>query len=403
VPPVFITGFRLFNKPVPIGKNEILEQNIILTNEIDLKEAQNFFTFEFTTLNYRQTEKNKYQYKLEGFQDEWIDAAGERIASFTNLSPGEYVFRVRASYNDDICNMEGTAIKIIIIPPFYKTNWFIGIMILLGTSSIVGYNRHQKLKAKKQKAELERIINEKTNEVKIQSEEILAKSEQEKIVNWITKGLAYFGEIMSKHKGTPETLGKEVLTHLAKYVEASQGTLALAIKEDIQDVHLKIVAGYCVNKDRLIEKRIDVDQGLIGATYRDSKKQYLTNLPKDYIKVESGLGDVTPISLLLLPLKTDDGEMHGVVELAFLKEVSETTQTFLDKVMSVIALNIHAARINHQTQILLQKSKEQTEELMAQEEEMRQNMEEMEATQEEFSRREIEYQVKIQELGGSLK
>jgi methyl-accepting chemotaxis protein len=177
----------------------------------------------------------------------------------------------------------------------------------------------------------------------------------------------------------------------------------LAIKEDIQDVHLKIVAGYCVNKDRLFEKRIDVDQGLIGATYRDSKKQYLTNLPKDYIKIESGLGDVTPISLLLLPLKTDDGEMHGVVELAFLKEVSETTQTFLDKVMSVIALNIHAARINHQTQILLQKSKEQTEELMAQEEEMRQNMEEMEATQEEFSRREIEYQVKIQELGGSLK
>jgi hypothetical protein len=86
-------------------------------------------------------------------------------------------------------------------------------------------------------------------------------------------------------------------------------------------------------------------------------------------------------------LKTDD-EIYGVIELAFLNDTSDTVHEFLDKVAGVIALNIHAAGLNHKTMMLLQQAKEQTEELRAQEEEMRQNMEEMEATQEELRRRE---------------
>src|SRR5690606_20551539 len=126
-----------------------------------------------------------------------------------------------------------------------------------------GYIRYQKIKAKRQQKELERIIDEQTRGVKKQNEEILKKSEQEKIINWITKGLAQFGDIMSKHKGSLEMLSKEVLSNLVKYVEAYQGTLALAIKEDQNDEHLKIIATFGVNENRLSDKRIEVGQGLI--------------------------------------------------------------------------------------------------------------------------------------------
>jgi methyl-accepting chemotaxis protein len=105
-----------------------------------------------------------------------------------------------------------------------------------------------------------------------------------------------------------------------------------------------------------------------------------------------------PAKIILLPLQTEDGEMIGVMELAFLGSISPTVLNFLEKVASVIALNIFAAELTHKTMLLLQQSKEQTEELRAQEEEMRQNMEELEATSEEFRRRELEYQKRIEEL-----
>ena len=138
-------------------------------------------------------------------------------------------------------------------------------------------------------------------------------------------------------------------------------------------------------------------RGLIGATYKDREKKYITNLPANYIKIESGLGRINPAKLLLLPLKTDD-DIYGVIELAFLQDATDVVQEFLDKVASVIALNIHAATLNYKTMLLLQQSKEQTEELRAQEEEMRQNMEEMEATQEELRRREEKTQLSTTEI-----
>jgi ligand-binding sensor domain-containing protein len=402
-PPVYITDFKLFNKAVNIGKDEILKSNILFTKEIDMPYSQNFFSFEFTALNYRQTEKNRYKYIMEGFQDEWIDAGTERKVSYTNLSPGDYVFRVIASNNDGVWNNEGASIKIHIIPPFWRTAWFITLVIVTITSSVVGYIRYQKKKAKRQEEELKAVIETRTGEVQKQSEAILKKNEQEKFQNWITQGLATFGDIISKHKGSLDELSREILRNLVTYVQASQGTISIANKEDEADEHLMVLSTYGVNQERLKIKRIEVGDGLIGSTYKDKEKKIMTNLPDSYIQVASGLGKTVPITLVLLPLKTDDGEIQGVIELAFLNDVSDVVQSFLDKVASVIALNVHAANLNYKTTRLLQQSKEQTEELQAQEEEMRQNMEELEATQEELKRREKEYQDKIRDLELSLK
>jgi ligand-binding sensor domain-containing protein len=403
IPPVYLTDFKLFNKSVPIDENGILKTSIMFTKEIDLAYGDNMFSFEFTALNLQQPEKNQYRYRMEGFQDEWIDLGTERKAPFTNLNPGEYTFRVIASNNDGVWNMEGASIKINIIPPFWKTWWFNSLIVVIIASSVVYYVRYQKKKAKRLQAELKAIIEEQTGEVKKQNEEIIRKSEAERVQNWITQGLATISDVISKQKGNLSEFSDEVLKHLVKYVQAQQGVMAVAIKDDPSDEHLKILATYGLNKEHRKGDRIEPGSGLIGATYGDKEKKTLENLPKDYLKVQSGLGEARPAKLILLPLKTDDGDILGVVELAFLTRIPDTVQEFLDRVSPIIALNIHAVNLNYKTTILLQQSKEQTEELRAQEEEMRQNMEEMEATQEEFRRREFEYQRKIQELENDLK
>jgi hypothetical protein len=235
----------------------------------------------------------------------------------------------------------------------------------------------------------------------MQNEEILRKSEQEKVYNWVTQGLANVSEVISRNNSDLNSLTNEALKTIVKYVGAQQGILAVAIKDDEEDEHLRIFATYGISKKQLKTERIEPGSGMLGEAYKDKQKRTFDRLPEGYIKIESGLGEAPPARIVLLPLKTEDGEVVGVMELAFLEEVSETVQQFLDKVSSIIALNIFAATLTHKTMLLLQQSKEQTEEMRAQEEEMRQNMEELEATTEEFRRRELEYQRKIAALEAS--
>jgi ligand-binding sensor domain-containing protein len=398
MPPVYITDFKLFNKSVSIGDDEVLKENIVLTKEIVLDYTQNFISFEFVALNYLQPEKNKYKYILEGLQTEWIDSGFERRATYTNLSPGNYTFRVMASNNDGIWSDHTAEITIKIIPPFWKTWWFISSIIILSAYGIIFYIQYQRKKVKREQEKLNAVINERTRELVIQNEEIVKKSEQEKVYNWITKGLASISETISKNSNDLHALANETLKNIVKYVEAQQGLIALGIKDDPNDEHLKIIGTYGVSKKQYEDERIEVGCGLLGETYKDKEKKVLNDLPADYLKIESGLGKALPAKVILQPIQTEDGEIVGVIELAFLHDKPKMVEDFLDKVSGLIALNIVAVTLNHKTLLLLQQSKEQTEEMHAQEEEMRQNMEELEATQEEFRRREEEFTKRIEEL-----
>jgi ligand-binding sensor domain-containing protein/signal transduction histidine kinase/CheY-like chemotaxis protein/AraC-like DNA-binding protein len=125
IPPVFLTGFSIYNKEIFAGdKDSPLKKDISLTKEIKLSYDQSAIAFSFAALNYTAAENNRYAYKLEGFDHDWNDAGNNRKASYTNLDPGTYTFRVKAANNDGIWNHEGTAVKIIIAAPFWETWWF---------------------------------------------------------------------------------------------------------------------------------------------------------------------------------------------------------------------------------------------------------------------------------------
>ncbi len=136
-PKVVITDFLIKNDPVKIGADSPLKKSINETDTIILSHDQAFMTFKFAALDYVNPEKNQYEYKLEGFyDDDWHFVGNQRQATYTNLDAGSYTFQVRASNNDGLWADDSKSIKIIVLPPWWKTWWaymlyVIAIAILL--------------------------------------------------------------------------------------------------------------------------------------------------------------------------------------------------------------------------------------------------------------------------------
>jgi len=166
VPPVYITAIQLANrKVIPGAEGSPLQEDITLTREIRLSYRQSSFSLNFSALNYTTPENNQYAYRLEGLDTAWNYVGRENKASYTNLNPGEYTFRVKASNNDGVWNEEGASLRIIITPPFWKTDWFISVLIALG---IAGLYLFYKFRTRLKLRELEARKREEIRQVQLQ-------------------------------------------------------------------------------------------------------------------------------------------------------------------------------------------------------------------------------------------
>lgn len=135
-PNVVFTSFELFNKKItPLQKvngRVLLSRPIHQTSTISLEHDENLFSIEFAALDFLQPSKNRYRYKLEGFDQDWqeVGSSGRRV-TYTNLDPGTYEFRVQASNNDQVWNTAGTSLMLTVLPPFYKTTYAYTFYFLL--------------------------------------------------------------------------------------------------------------------------------------------------------------------------------------------------------------------------------------------------------------------------------
>lgn len=174
IPPIVITSF------IKAGKEAVLDTFITEKKFIEISYKDYFFEFEFVALDFVSPSKNLYSYILEGFDEDWSQPSTRNYASYTNLSGGDYIFRVKASNNDGVWNNEGIAIHIRIIPPFYKTNIFIISSILLGLLSIFLFIQYRTNKIRKEKRILEIKVQERTIELAQKNKDITSSIEYAK-------------------------------------------------------------------------------------------------------------------------------------------------------------------------------------------------------------------------------
>jgi ligand-binding sensor domain-containing protein/signal transduction histidine kinase len=160
VPPIVLTKLTQGGSAIAAGGtgNQL--------DEIRLRWPNNYFEFEFAALNYIQPEKNQYAYMLDGFDADWIYSGNRRFGQYTNLPGGEYTLRIKGSNNDRVWNELGTAIRIIIIPPFWETWWFLATLgVVAAGTAFFGYRlRVRGIQARSR--ELEVLVRDRTAELR---------------------------------------------------------------------------------------------------------------------------------------------------------------------------------------------------------------------------------------------
>ena len=153
VPPIVLTQFLKFNQPV------VLDTPVWQMRGVNLTHKDSVIAFEFAALDYSAPHKNQYMYKLEGFDDDWVDHGTRRRVTYTNLASGQYNFRVRASNNDGVWNEEGLTIGINIQPPPWRSWWAYFLDAFALCCAVLAFLRFQAIRRQRADA-LERANTE---------------------------------------------------------------------------------------------------------------------------------------------------------------------------------------------------------------------------------------------------
>jgi len=225
-------------------------------------------------------------------------------------------------------------------------------------------------------------------------------SQEDLIRNWATKGMANFAEILRNNNSDLHSLGDAILAELISYTEANIGCIYVPDQSE-NSTRLELIAFYAYDTKKHFNQSVEIGEGLIGQTFVEKKTTYLLEIPEDYISIKSGVGESSPGSILVVPLKVNEN-IFGVLEIASLKEFSKEQIDFIEKVGETIAGTIYNVKNAEQTKKLLEDSQELTEQMRAQEEEMRQNMEELSATQEEAARKELQSTSSLEAFNNSV-
>ncbi|MFH2053693.1 MAG: two-component regulator propeller domain-containing protein [bacterium] len=169
VPDVVLTDFRIFNKPVPVGEDRrghvVLDRAVSEVKHIELDHKDHVISFEFSVLHYASPLKNNFSYMLDGFETQWNDVGNRNHATYTNLPPGNYTFRVRGSNNDGVWNQDGLAVTIHVTPPFYRKAWFMAAVVLFVVGTVYGAHRYRMRLLDVKNKVLERRVAERTEDL----------------------------------------------------------------------------------------------------------------------------------------------------------------------------------------------------------------------------------------------
>lgn len=220
------------------------------------------------------------------------------------------------------------------------------------------------------------------------NEDIKTK-EENRNAEWINQGLTKFIDILRFHGQGRSVLAYNIISNLVDYVKANQGAIYFTDDDVEGGTFFDMAACYAYEQQRIINKRIPIDEGLLGRAYHESRIINITELPSDYIHIVSGLGEAPPSNLIIVPL-IFNRKISGMLEIASFNNFKSYEVTFLERIAESIASAISGLKINERTENLLQQSQEQSKLMKIQEVEMRKNLSEMRRLRTETETKEME-------------
>lgn len=231
-------------------------------------------------------------------------------------------------------------------------------------------------------------------------QQLSSLKEEEDRRRWITEGLAKFADLLRKKENIGEYCAR-VISSLVKYMGANQGGLFLEHETAHDGRYLELTGSYAYERRRYENKRVSLGEGLLGQCMYEKDLIFITDIPKDYVRITSGLGLATPRNIVVVPLMANE-TFYGAIELASFDLFKPHQIEFLQKVTVLIAAEIGSIKTLEHTKELLSESDELSHKLKANEEEMQMNMEELTATQEEMRRHQSDLEKKQAELKSYL-
>ncbi|MES9962262.1 MAG: two-component regulator propeller domain-containing protein [Candidatus Sedimenticola sp. 20ELBAFRAG] len=280
-PRVVITDLQLANKPVPIGENSILKKSILETEQLTLSYLERIVSFEFSALNFQSPWKNRYKYMLEGFDAKWLETGStRRFATYTNLDPGKYVFRVIGSNNDGVWNEEGDSIRLTVLPPWWKTWWayllYLAILILIVVTLIQFRTRTLQLKGR----ELEQLVTLRTGELEVAKETAEKAQRQAESAN---QAKSVFLANMSHELRTPlnAILGFSDMLSRDEQVSSGQQSKLATIKRSGK--HLLSMINDVLDLSKIEAGRIDLEPEVFDLLQilKDMERMFLLRAEHD--------------------------------------------------------------------------------------------------------------------------
>lgn len=258
IPPVVLTAFHLFNKPVGRGGNSPLHKPIWASDSLKLEHTQSIFTLEFAGLSYAAPEKNRYRFRLEGLEPDWNEVdSRRRQATYTSLPARDYVFRVQASNKDGVWNEKGVSLPITVLPPLWATWWFRSLAGLTIAAAMLAVHKARIRSLRLAGIRLEAQVAERTRELEV-AKEAAERANRAKSTFLATmshelrtplNAILGFSALVRDHPTVPEEQRKQL-----EIVNRS-GEHLLGLIDDVLDT-AKIEAGRML----LDERRIDVIQ-----------------------------------------------------------------------------------------------------------------------------------------------
>jgi hypothetical protein len=281
----------------------------------------------------------------------------------------------------------------------YEDMVVLALMILLSSGFMFNLGNQYDMKTQKllsdalqQTEQLKRSEEEMRKTMK----ELESSRKKDDERNWVSKGLADMISILQSTEDMSKVFDK-ILISLVKYSGMNQGALFIVEENEDGESVLRMVSCYAYERKKYIDKTVAPGVGLIGQTYLEGERVYLTQVPADFVRITSGLGEAPPRHVSIIPVKTNKN-VEGIFELASFHPMDARHFELFERIAETVAAFISTNRVNEKTKVLLQKAQVMSEELKSNEEEMRQNLEELTATQEAMERKEREYRNRIAEL-----